>query len=116
MTLVLWYIDSNLYVQEDFISFVHCKIDLTGKNLASFLIEKVVSFVLEIENCRGQVYDGAGNVAGPKSGLAAEITRLNSKALYMHCFNYKLNLSVANAFKITNVQNFLIIHKQGSRF
>ena len=60
-----------------------------------------------MENCKGQAYDSDGNVAGPKSGLAAEITCLNSKALYMHCFNHRLNLSVANTFKITSVHNLM---------
>ena len=95
MSLVLRYVASNLDVQEDFISFVHYENGFTGKNLASVLI-KIDSLGLEIENCRSQAYNGARNVAGPKSGLAAEITGLSRKALYMHCFNHRLNLSVAN--------------------
>ena len=84
-------------------SFVLCENGITGEKLASVLIKKIDSLSLEIENCRGQASDGAGNVAGPKSGL----TRLNSKAWYMHCFNHRLNLSVANTFKITSVHNLM---------
>ena len=103
MSLVLRYVDSNLDIREDFVSFVLCENGLTEKNLAPALIKKIDSLGFKIENCRGQVYDGVGNVAGPKSGLAAEITHPNSKAFYMHCFNHRLNLSVANKFKITSV-------------
>ena len=41
-------------------------------------MEKIDSLGLEIENCRGQPYNSTRNIAGPKSGLAAEITPLNS--------------------------------------
>ena len=97
------YVDSSLDIQGYFVSFVLCENGITGEKLASVLIKKIDSLSLEIENCRGQAYDGAGNVAGPKSGL----TRLNSKAWYMHCFNHRLNLSVANTFKITSVHNLM---------
>ena len=99
-----------------FISFVLCENGLTGKNLASVLIKKIDSLGLEIENCRGQAYDGAGNVTWPKSGLAAETTRLNRKALYMHCFNHQLNLSVANIFKIKTVHNLMDRIKEITEF
>ena len=105
MSLVLRYVDSSLDVREDFVSFIHCVNGITGKHLASVLIKKIDSLGLEIENFRDQAYNGAGNVAGPKSGLAAEITCLNRKTL--HCFNHRLNLSVANTFKITTVHNFM---------
>ena len=103
MTLALWYVSSNLDAQEDFISFVYCENGLAGKNLGSVLIEKIDSLGLEIENCRGKAYDGSRKVAGPKNNLAAEITCLSSKALYMNCFNHWLNLSVANALQMCKV-------------
>ena len=94
MSIVLRYVDSNLDIrEEDFLSFIVCENDLTGKNLAPILIKKNDFLVLEIENCWDQAYDDAGNVVGPKRGLAAEITCLNSTALYMHYFSH---LSVAN--------------------
>ena len=80
MSLLMRYVDSSLDIQGDFVSFVLCENGLTGEKLASVLIKKIDSLSLEIENGRGQAYDGAGNVAGPKSGLA----RLNSKAWYMN--------------------------------
>ena len=106
MSLVLQYVDSSLDIR-DFISFVLCENGLTGKNLSLVLMKKIDSFGLEIENCRSQTYDGVGNDAGPKSGVAADITRLNSKVLHMHCFNHRLNQRVANTFKITSVHNLM---------
>ena len=106
MSLVLQYADSSLDIR-DFISFVLCENGLTGKNLSLVLMKKIDSFGLEIENCRSQTYDGVGNDAGPKSGVAADITRLNSKVLHMHCFNHRLNQRVANTFKITSVHNLM---------
>ena len=107
MSLVLWYVDFNSDIQEDFISFVFCENGLTGKNLASVLIKKNWFPWPWNRNCRGQAYDGAGNVARPKGGLAVDITRLSSRALYMHWFNCRVNLSVAKTFKITSVHNLM---------
>ena len=63
-------------------------------------------------NCRGQGYDGAGAVAGYKSGCAAVILKQNKKALFTHCFSHRLNLAVAKGFQITSVNNMLeTVHK-----
>ena len=105
MSIALRYVDSNLDIREDdFLSFIVCENDLTGKNLVPILIKKIDFICLEIENCWDQAYDDAGNVVGLKSGLAAEITCLNSTALYMHCFSH---LDVANIFKIASVYNLM---------
>ena len=105
MSIALRYVDSNLDIREDdFLSFIVCENDLTGKNLVPILIKKIDFICLEIENCWDQAYDDAGNVVGPKSGLTAEITCLNSTALYMHCFSH---LDVANIFKIASVYNLM---------
>ena len=50
----------------------------------------------EIGNLRGQGYDGAGNMAGKKSGVSSRILKLNDETLYVHCFNRQLFLRLAN--------------------
>ena len=89
---------------------------MSYREKSGILIKKIDSLGLQVDNCRGQAYDGAGNVAGPKGGLAAEITRLNSKALYIQCFNHQLNLSVANTFKITSVHNLIDTIREITKF
>ena len=62
---------------------------------------------LEIGNLRGQGYDGAGNMAGKKSGVSSRILKLNDKTLYVHCFNHRFNLVIAKSCNIQKVRNLM---------
>ena len=42
--------------------------------------------------CRGQAYDGAANMQGKRSGVAARFLRENPAAIPVHCFSHSLNL------------------------
>ena len=57
--------------------------------------------------CRGQCYDGAGNMAGKTKGAAARIMQQNSLALYTHRASHKLNLCVASSCKVQSVKNMM---------
>ena len=54
-------------------------------------------------NCRGQGYDGAGNMTGKNKGVIKIIQDRNPKALGCHCQAHILNLCIASACKITSV-------------
>ena len=43
---------------------------------------------LNIINCRGQCYDGAGNIAVIRSGFTTKIINLESRALYTHFYGH----------------------------
>ena len=43
-------------------------------------------FGLELQNLRGQFYDGASNMSGRFNGLQAKIQDVNKSALYVHCY------------------------------
>ena len=43
---------------------------------------------LSIANCRGQCYDGAANMAGHRSGVAAQILSVESRATYFVLKHY----------------------------
>ena len=57
--------------------------------------------------CRGQCYDGAGNMAGYKSGCSAYISDRYPLALYFHCSSHRLNLAVIDGCKIRTVKNMM---------
>ena len=112
LSLVLRFLDSSSNIREEFVGFVHLKDGLKGENIANAIKEKVKDLGLNIMNCRGQGYDGAGSVAGYKSGCSAFILRDNRKALFTHCFSHRLNLAVSKSFKITSVNNMMeTVHK-----
>ena len=60
-----------------------------------------------MKDCRGQVYDGAGNTAGKCAGAAARIRSEYPLAIYMHCASHKLNLCVASSCSVQMVKNMM---------
>ena len=60
-----------------------------------------------MEDCRGQGYDGAGNMAGKFSGVAARILQSYEKAVYVHCGSHILNLCVASSYQIEMIRNMM---------
>ena len=61
------------------------------------------SFNFDIQNCRGQGYDGAGVVK--INGLAALFLKVNPKALYTHSGSQRLNLAICSSYDIVSVRN-----------
>ena len=55
-------------------------------------------------------------MAGEKSGVSCRILKLNDKALYVHCFNHRLNLVIAKSCNIQKVRNLMGIIKEISYF
>ena len=55
-------------------------------------------------------------MAGKKSGVSCRILKLNDKALYVHCFNHRLNLVIAKSCNIPKVRNLIGIIKEISYF
>ncbi|XP_046851760.1 52 kDa repressor of the inhibitor of the protein kinase-like [Xenia sp. Carnegie-2017] len=107
MSLVLRFVDTDMNIREEFISFLFCKWRLSGAQLAKLLLEALKELTLSIDDCRGQGYDGAGSVAGCTNGLAAQILKLNPKALYTHCYSHRLNLSICDSLSIRVVNDML---------
>ena len=107
MSLVLRYVDEKNNIREDFVQFIHCDEGLSGSDLSEVLLKKISFFGLDINNCRGQGYDGAGAVAGKRKGLSAHILRLNEKAIYTHCHSHRLNLCISKSCSIQSVRNVL---------
>ena len=54
----------------------------------------MVRLQLDFKNLRGQTYDGASNMLGKKSGVAAQLKSIQPKAKETHCHSHSLNSSV----------------------
>ena len=76
----------------------------------------MVSVGIDISDCRGQGYDGAGAVAGKNQGLSAHVLRVNPKALYTHRFCHRLNLVVVASCGEQRVRNLMTNIKEISYF
>ena len=85
MAVVLRFIDESLKIREDYLGFIPCSDGLSGEALSENISKFITSIGLRMEECRGQGYDGAGNMAGKLSGLAARIQCRFEKVIYVHC-------------------------------
>ncbi|CAB4023164.1 Hypothetical predicted protein, partial [Paramuricea clavata] len=59
LSLVLRFVDSSQQIREEFVGFYHCEDGTSGVAL-----KEMADLGLPMANCRGQSYDGAGNMAG----------------------------------------------------
>ena len=109
MPLVLRFVDSESRIREEFFGFIACDTGVIGKAIARKILWGVRHVGLDLSLCRGQGYDGAGNMAGKCSGAAATIQKKYPKALYVHCASHALNLCVASACNIQIVSNLITI-------
>ena len=75
------------------------------------ILGAVADLGLSMSNCRGQPYDGAGNMAGKYNGVSSLIQGQFSKALYVHCMNHHLNLIVADTCSLYLVKNMMSVER-----
>jgi hypothetical protein len=84
MAVVIRFVDKNGCVKERFLDITH-----VGDTTSSTLKEAICSILsrhnLDIQNVRGQGYDGASNMRGGVNGLQALILQECPYAYYVHC-------------------------------
>ena len=107
MSVVLRFVDTLLKVREEFLGFIPCQKGLSGEALAEEISNFIKSIGLRMGDCRGQGYDGAGNMAGKLSGVAARIQGIYDKAIYVHCNSHILNLCIASSCKVKIVRDMM---------
>lgn len=117
VAVVFRYIDNNLEIHESFAGFYRTK-KTDGESLYNLLKEVISSFGLNLSDLRAQCYDGAANMRGPYSGVAARMLQDNPMAIYVHCYAHILNLclvstcssipAVRNAFQQLNALHSFI--------
>ena len=67
----------------------------------------LASHGLDINNLRGQSYDGCSTMSGKYTGLLARIKEVNPFAYFVHCATHRLNLVVVDeCLKNVTARNF----------
>ena len=102
LTIVLRWVDSDFSVHEEFVG-LHAVPSISSDTLVSVIKDILIRFNLPLSKARGQCYDGASNMSGIRSGVAAQITREESRAVYTHCYGHSLNLACNDSFKHSKV-------------
>ena len=105
MVMVLRFVDSNSHIREEFLGFVPCVNGLSGASIAKTIEDWILSIGLDMQYCRGQCYDGAGNMARKCSGAAIRIQQTYQQAKYVHCCSHVLHLCVASTYDLPEPKN-----------
>lgn len=106
LPLVLRYVDSTYETREEFVEYVECAEGISGTSIATY-INTTHKMNLDLKNCIGQCYHGAGNMSGKCKGAAAVIKKDYPMAKYFHCSSHKLNLCVVKCCSLAKVRNMM---------
>ena len=89
---------------------------MSSERIANAILNFIDSLGLDIQNCRGQGYNGAGAMAGKLEGCSTRILKVNNKAIYTHCYCHRLNLCVCAALNVSVVRDLFEYIKDISYF
>ena len=93
LTICIRWVDDSLVAHEDFIGFIKIP-NIMAETIVTAIKDTLARLGLSLTNCRGQCYDGASNMLGPKTGVAKRIQEVEPKAHPTHCYAHSLSLSV----------------------
>ncbi|KAM5583814.1 hypothetical protein ABKV19_003607 [Rosa sericea] len=102
MAIILRFVDSHGFVRERFFHVVSVS-DTCAATLKSKIDNVLTEYNLQVENLRGQGYDGASNMRGEWNGLQALFLQKCPYAYYVHCFAHRLQLALNAAAKDVGV-------------
>ncbi|KAH9791681.1 TTF-type domain-containing protein [Citrus sinensis] len=108
MAVVLRFVDKDGFVREPFFRLVHVS-NTSAVTLKDGIYSLLSHNNLNIQNIRGQGYDGASNMRGEWNGLQALILKDCPYAYYIHCLAHRLQLAlVAVSHEIVHIHHFFI--------
>ena len=93
LIICLRWVDNHLNPHEDFTGLY--SVDQT---LAHVIKDTLIRLNLKL-NCRSKCYDGAANMSGIRSGVATQISAMESRALFTHCYGHSLDLAACDTIK-----------------
>jgi hypothetical protein len=115
MALVLRFVDKGGILQERFFDLIHVA------NTNSLTLKDELTTVLsthgsDIQNLRGQGYDGANNMRGDLNGLQALSLQECPYAYYVHCYAHRLQLALVDASKVMDLLSTSATLIPGNKF
>ena len=92
-------------VFEDYIG-LYATNGTNADNVTQLIKDVLVRLSLPLECCRVQCYDGAGNMSGRRSGVAARIQQEEPRLrlLHVHCMGHSLNLAVQDTSRSVKIK------------
>lgn len=92
------WVDDNLEAHEEFVGLYLVQ-STQADVLVAVILDVLQRFDIPITKLRGQCYDGAASMAGPRGGVATKILEKEEKAIYTHCYGHALNLACSDTIK-----------------
>ncbi|XP_058193532.1 uncharacterized protein LOC131310496 [Rhododendron vialii] len=102
MAIVLRFVNKDGFVRERFLGVAHVP-DTISITLKNEIYSILFHHSLNIQNIRGQGYDGVSNMRGGWNGLQALVSNDCPYAYYIHCFVHILQLALVAASKEVGV-------------
>jgi len=104
--VILRFVDGDGLFQERLFHVVHVN-DTSAMTLKNELVSVLSRFNLEVENIRGQGYDGVSNMGGEWNDLQTLMLRDCPCAYYVHCYAHRLQLAlVAASREVVHIHKF----------
>ena len=91
LVVCIRWVDDNFDIHEDPIELINVP-QTDARTLTACIKDCLLRCCLPISQCRGQAYDGTGNMSGYVNGVAAKIQNDVPSALYAHCLAHCTNL------------------------
>ena len=99
-------VTDSLESAEGFLGFYELE-NIKSGTIVWVIKDLMVRLNIQLENCRGQMYDGASNILGKKLEVATQILSQQPKAEVIHCQGHSLSLVVKDL--ITNCKVLVIL-------
>ena len=91
LCLTIRWVDKSFEIYETPVELINVP-QTDSETLITVIKDSLIRLSLPIGQCRGQAYDGASNMSGHISGVAARLQQLESTAIFVHCFAHCTNL------------------------
>ena len=101
-TLFIRWVTDDLQVHEDFLGLYSVP-SIDAAMLVSVVKDVFLRMNLSFDRVRGQCYDGASAMSGKRSGVAKQISDLEPRAIFTHCYGHALNLAASDTIKKSKV-------------
>ena len=94
--VIRWIQDFEVY--EEFLGLYSLP-SIDSNTIVSMTKDVLIRVNLSINKLRGQCYDGASSMKGHRNGVAKQISEIEPRALYTHCYGHSLNLAANDTLK-----------------
>ena len=89
---------------------VFYKLDhIEANTIVSAITDVLHRLHLPMSRFKGQCYNGASTMKGPRNVIAKQLLDEEPRAIYTHCYGHSLNLAISDILQLRNVKSWKIL-------